>query len=53
MCIVRDVSERKRAEEQIRILNQDLERQTADLASALRELELRNREVERANRLKS
>ncbi len=48
ICIVRDVSERRRAEEQIRFLNQNLERRTEDLAIANRELELRNREVERA-----
>jgi PAS domain S-box-containing protein len=46
ICVVRDVSERKRAEEQIRLLNQNL-------TTANAELELRNREVERANRLKS
>jgi PAS domain S-box-containing protein len=39
ICTIRDVSERRRTEEQIRMLNQNLE--------------LRNREVERANRLKS
>jgi signal transduction histidine kinase len=48
---------RKRAEEALRTLNQDLERRvderTAELASLNRELEGRNREVERANRLKS
>ena len=53
ICIVRDVSERRLAEEQIRLLHQNLESRTGDVANANRELELRNREVERANRLKS
>ena len=46
MCVVRDVTSRRRAEEQIALLNQNL-------ADANRQLELRNREVERANQLKS
>src|SRR5260370_997824 len=46
MCVVRDVTARRKAEEQIRLLNQNL-------AEANRQLELRNQEVERANRLKS
>lgn len=49
-AIIRDVSERKRAEEQ---LNQIRDKFTAELAAANRELELRNREIERANQLKS
>ena len=53
MCIIRDVSERKRTEEQIGILNQNLERRTEELAAANHQLELRNAEVERANLLKS
>jgi PAS domain S-box-containing protein len=53
ICIIRDVSNRRKAEQQIRALNEDLERHTSDLAVANRELEVRNREVERANRLKS
>jgi signal transduction histidine kinase len=39
MCVVRDITEGRRAQEQIQALNKDLEQ--------------RNREVERANRLKS
>lgn len=39
MCVVRDITERRRTEEQVRTLNDSLER--------------RNREVERANQLKS
>ena len=39
MCVIRDITDRRRAQEEIQSLNQSLE--------------LRNREVERANRLKS
>jgi PAS domain S-box-containing protein len=39
MCVIRDITDRRRAQEEIQDLNQSLE--------------LRNREVERANRLKS
>jgi len=53
LCVVRDVTERRAAENQIRTLNQHLERRSAELAAANTELSLRNREVERANRLKS
>ncbi|HLN04422.1 MAG TPA: PAS domain S-box protein [Bryobacteraceae bacterium] len=52
ICVVRDVTERKHAEEQIQILNQHLEQRTAELVATNKELELRNREVERVNRLK-
>ena len=49
----RDVTQRKRAEAEVAALNAQL-RQTADeLAVTNKELGLRNREVERANRLKS
>jgi PAS domain S-box-containing protein len=53
LCVIRDVSERRSAEEKIRTLNQNLERRSAELAFANEEMLLRNREVERANRLKS
>ncbi len=53
LCVIRDVSERRAAEEKIRSLNQNLERRSAELAFANTEMSLRNREVERANRLKS
>jgi PAS domain S-box-containing protein len=53
MCVVRDVSQRRTSEEKIRVLNQRLERHSAELAEANRELSLRNQETERANRLKS
>jgi signal transduction histidine kinase len=47
------VSDRKAAEEQIKMLNQSLEQRTQDLAVTNSELQIRNREVEKANRLKS
>lgn len=53
ICVIRDVTDRKLAEEQIGILNQNLEQRTRDLAVMNSELEIRNREVEKANRLKS
>ena len=49
-AIIRDVTERKRAEEQIRAMH---ERFTAELTATNQQLEVRNQEVERANRLKS
>jgi len=53
MCVIRDVTERRLADEKIQTLNQNLERRSSELAFANAELSLRNREVERANRLKS
>jgi PAS domain S-box-containing protein len=53
MCVLRDVSQRRSAEERIRVLNQSVERRSSELAAANEELSLRNQEVERANRLKS
>ena len=53
LCVVRDVSERREAEEKIKMLNRSLERRSQELAGANTELSLQNREVERANRLKS
>jgi PAS domain S-box-containing protein len=53
MCVLRDVTQRRGAEEKIRVLNQSLERRSSELAAANQELSSRNQEVERANRLKS
>lgn len=53
ICVIRDVTDRKAVEEQIKMLNQSLEQRTRDLAVTNTELEIRNREVEKANRLKS
>jgi signal transduction histidine kinase/CHASE3 domain sensor protein len=48
---------RRQAEEDLRSLNEDLERhvaeRTGELASVVSELEIRNREVERTNRMKT
>jgi PAS domain S-box-containing protein len=49
-AIIRDISERKVAEERLRAVQA---KYTHTLAEANQELELRNREIERANRLKS
>ena len=49
-AIIRDISERKQAEDRIRAIQ---EKYTRELAETNRELEERNREMERANRLKS
>jgi PAS domain S-box-containing protein len=53
ICVIRDVTDRKAVEEQIKMLNQSLEQRTRDLAVTNTELEIRNRDVEKANRLKS
>jgi PAS domain S-box-containing protein len=50
IAIVRDVTERQRAEEKIRAVR---EQYTAELAVKNQELAARNKEIERANRLKS
>jgi PAS domain S-box-containing protein len=50
IAIVRDITDRKQAEAEINALQLQF---TVSLAEANRQLELRNREVERANRLKS
>jgi PAS domain S-box-containing protein len=50
IAIVRDITTRKKAEAEINALHLQF---TASLAEANRQLEIRNREVERANRLKS
>jgi PAS domain S-box-containing protein len=49
-AIIRDITERQRAERQLRQMQDDF---TAELTEANRQLEMRNREVERANRLKT
>jgi PAS domain S-box-containing protein len=55
--ITQDITQRKNSEDEIIQLNLDLERRvcerTAELDMVNRELELRNQEVERANRMKS
>ncbi len=50
IAVVRDISARKKAEAEIHALQAQF---TASLSEANRQLEIRNREVERANRLKS
>ena len=57
LAVAHDITERKRAEKKIQRLAADLEvrvvERTCELAAVNRELELRNREVERANQMKS
>jgi len=53
LCVIRDVTEQRNSQREIQSLNQHLERRSLELAAANTELSLRNREVERANRLKS
>lgn len=50
IAIVRDITARKQAEAQINAMHQEF---AAELAAKNQQLEIRNREVERANRLKS
>ena len=50
IAVVRDITARKKAEAEINALQAQF---TASLSEANRQLEIRNREVERANRLKS
>jgi PAS domain S-box-containing protein len=50
IALVRDISERKAADDKIRAIREEY---TAELASQNEQLEQRNREVEKANRLKS
>jgi PAS domain S-box-containing protein len=50
IAIIRDVSERAEADERLRAIQEEYAR---ELAETNRELELRNLEIERANRLKS
>lgn len=49
-AVMRDVTERKRADAQLREMH---DRFTAELTAANKELEVRNREIEAANRLKT
>lgn len=50
IAIVRDITSRKQAEAQINAMHQEF---AAELAATNQQLEIRNREAERANRLKS
>jgi PAS domain S-box-containing protein len=51
--INRNITSRKRAEQEVTALNAQLQASADQLAAANKELQLQNREVERANRLKS
>lgn len=51
--INRDITLRKHAEQEVLALNVQLQHSADELAVANKEMELRNRDVERANRLKS
>jgi PAS domain S-box-containing protein len=57
VAVLRDITERKAAEREVHALNQNLEARvigrTAELKAANQELDLRNREVERATQMKS
>ena len=57
VAVLRDITERKAAEREVQALNQNLEGRvidrTAELKAANKELDLRNREVERATQMKS
>lgn len=53
VCVIRDITDRKLAEEQIKNLNSSLEQRSRELAIMNSELEIRNREVERADHMKS
>jgi PAS domain S-box-containing protein len=50
LAVIRDVTERQKAEERVRAMQ---ERYTAELAAKNQALAVRNREIERADRLKS
>jgi PAS domain S-box-containing protein len=57
VAVLREITERKAAEREVKALNQSLEgrviERTAELRAANKELDLRNREVERATQMKS
>jgi PAS domain S-box-containing protein len=53
ICTIRDITDRRLAEKRIQELNERLEQRSCELAVINSELESRNREVEKANRLKT
>ena len=53
VCTIRDMTDHRRIEAEILTLNEHLTQTAAQLAATNTELQLRNREVERADRLKS